>query len=135
MATSHADTLQWCITCETCKRRRGILTHGRPPWGRVFLRYPMPYTRSSPNFTAFKTHQSEIDTPTDKHVLLINEYTRKVVSLSPTVAGKTHDKKAVDEADLVYPVHSTLDKDTGCQGYEPAGVRPQQPQKSPEARS
>jgi len=72
--------------------------------------------------------------PTDKHVLLSKEYTRKVVSLSPTVAGKTHDKKAVDEADLVYPVHSTLDKDTGCQGYEPAGVRPQQPQKSPEAR-
>jgi hypothetical protein len=25
-----------------------------------------------------------------------------VVYLSPTVAGKTHDKKAVDESDLVY---------------------------------
>jgi hypothetical protein len=51
------------------------------------------------------------------------------------VAGKTHDKKAADEADLVYPVNSTLDKDTGLQGYEPAGVLTQQPQKSPEARS
>jgi hypothetical protein len=34
-------------------------------------------------------------------VLLINEYTSKVVYLSPTVAGKTPDKKAADEADLV----------------------------------
>jgi hypothetical protein len=72
---------------------------------------------------------------TDKNVLLINEYTSKVVYLSPPVAGKTHDKKAADEADLVYAVNSTLDKDTGFQGYEPAGVLTQQPQKSPEARS
>src|SRR5262245_41877666 len=72
---------------------------------------------------------------TDKNVLLINEYTSKVVYLSPTVAGKTHDKKAVDEADLVYPVNSTLDKDTGFQGYEPAGGLTQQPKKSREARS
>ena len=72
---------------------------------------------------------------TDKNVLLINEYTSKVVYLSPTVAGKTHDKKAVDEADLVYPVNSTLDKDTGFQGYEPAGILTQQPKKSPEAKS
>jgi DDE superfamily endonuclease len=72
---------------------------------------------------------------TDKNVLLINEYTSKVVYLSPTVAGKTHDKKAADEAALVYPVNSTLDKDPGVQGYEPAGVLTQQPQKSPEARS
>jgi DDE superfamily endonuclease len=72
---------------------------------------------------------------TDKNVLLINEYTRKVVYLSPTVAGKTHDKKAADEADLVYPVNSTLDKDTGFQGYEPAGVLPHQPKKSSEAMS
>jgi hypothetical protein len=72
---------------------------------------------------------------TDKNVLLINEYTSKVVYLSPTVAGKTHDKKAADEADLGYPANSTLDKDTGFQGYEPAGVLTQQPKKSPEVRS
>ena len=72
---------------------------------------------------------------TDKNVLLINAYTSKLVSLSPTVAGKTHDKKATDEADLLYPVNSTLDKDTGFQGYEPAGVLTHQPKKSPEARS
>jgi hypothetical protein len=72
---------------------------------------------------------------TDKNVLLINAYTSTVVYLSPTVAGKTHDKKAADEADLVDPGNSTLDKDTGFQGYEPAGVLPQPPKKSPEARS
>ena len=67
-------------------------------------------------------------------MLLINEYTSKVVYLSPTVAGKTHDKKAADEADLVYPVNSTLDKDTGFQGYEPAGILTQQPKKTSRAR-
>src|SRR5262252_6675537 len=72
---------------------------------------------------------------TDKNVLLINEYTSKVIYLSPTVAGKTHDKRAVDEVHLTYPVNSTLDKDTGFQGYEPAGVLTHQPKKSPEARS
>jgi hypothetical protein len=67
---------------------------------------------------------------TEKNVLLSNEYTSKVVYLSPTGAGKTHDKRAADEADLGYPVNSTLEKDTGLQGYEPAGVLTQQPQKS-----
>jgi hypothetical protein len=70
--------------------------------------------------------------PTDKHVLLVNAYTSNVVSLGPTVAGKTHDKQAADEAQRVYPVNATLDKDTGFQGYEPAGVLTPQPQKSPE---
>jgi len=51
------------------------------------------------------------------------------------VAGETHDKKAVDEAHLLYPVNSTLDKDTGFQGYEPAAILTQQPKKSPGARS
>jgi hypothetical protein len=71
---------------------------------------------------------------TDKNGRLSHAYTSKVVSLSPTVAGKTPDQKAAAEADLVDPVNSTLDKDTGLQGYEPAGVLTQQPQKSPEAR-
>jgi hypothetical protein len=71
---------------------------------------------------------------TDKNVLLVNEYTSTVVYLSPTVAGKTHDKQAADEAQLVYPVNATLDKDTGLQGYEPAGVLTQQPKKSPEVK-
>ena len=50
------------------------------------------------------------------------------------MAGTTHAKKATDAAALLYPVHSTLDKDTGLQGYEPAGGLTPQPKKSPEAR-
>src|SRR3989442_15535114 len=74
-------------------------------------------------------------THTDKNLLLVNEHTTKVVYLGPTVAGKMHDKKAADTAQIAYPVNATLDKDTGFQGYEPAGVLTQQPKKSPQARS
>ena len=74
-------------------------------------------------------------THTDKNLVLINPHTTKVIYLSPTVAGKTHDKKAADDASIRYPTNATLGKDTGFQGYEPAGVLTQQPKKSPEARS
>lgn len=58
-----------------------------------------------------------------------------MIYLGPTVAGKTHDKKVADEAQIAYPVNATRDKDTGFQGYEPAGVLTQQPKKSPKAKS
>jgi Helix-turn-helix of DDE superfamily endonuclease/DDE superfamily endonuclease len=74
-------------------------------------------------------------THTDKNLLLVNEHTSKVVSLGPTIAGKRHDKKAADEDQIASPVNATLDKDTGFQGYEPAGVLTQQPKKSPKVRS
>jgi len=74
-------------------------------------------------------------THTDKNLLLVNETTSKVVYLGPTIAGRTHDKKAADEAQIAYPTNATLDKDTGFQGYEPEGVLTQQPKKSPKARS
>jgi len=74
-------------------------------------------------------------TPTDKNLLLVNEHTTKVVYLGPTVAGKTHDKKAADAAQIGYPTNATLGKDTGFQGYEPAGVLTRQPKKNLKARS
>jgi hypothetical protein len=81
-----------------------------------------------------RAHDSGKKQPhTAKNVLLINESTSNVIDLSPTVAGTTHDKKATDEADLLSPVNSPRDKDTGFQGYEPAGVLTHQPKKSPEA--
>ena len=58
-----------------------------------------------------------------------------MVYRGPTVAGKTHDKKAADEAAIAYPLNATLDKDTGFQGYEPAGVLPRQPKKSQKAKN
>ncbi len=36
--------------------------------------------------------------PTDKNLLLVNDNTRQVSYLGPTIAGKTHDKKAADAA-------------------------------------
>jgi hypothetical protein len=68
---------------------------------------------------------------TDKNILVVNGRPRKGVYLGPTVAGKTHDKKAADEARLPYPLNATLDKDTGFQGYEPGGVLTRQPKKKP----
>src|SRR5215470_8257446 len=74
-------------------------------------------------------------THTDKNIVLVNETTSKVLYLGPTVAGTKHDKKAADEAPMCSPTNATLDKDTGFQGYEPAGVLTRQPKKNPKARS
>ncbi|MBI2779149.1 MAG: transposase [Gammaproteobacteria bacterium] len=74
-------------------------------------------------------------THTDKNLVLVNEHTNKVVYLGPTVAGKMHDKKAADAAQICYPPNATLGKDTGFQGYEPAGVLTRQPKKNPKAGS
>ena len=68
---------------------------------------------------------------TDKNVVLVNTHSQKVVYLSPTQAGKKHDKKVADEAALAYPLNATLGKDTGFQGYEPPGVLAWQPKKKP----
>src|SRR4029453_15902338 len=69
-------------------------------------------------------------THTDKNLLLVNEHTDKVIYLGPTVAAKKQDKKAADEGEISYPTNATLDKDTGFQGYEPAGVLTRQPKKT-----
>jgi hypothetical protein len=72
---------------------------------------------------------------TDKNILLVNENTRRVVYLSPTVEGKKHDIKATKEAEISYPANATLDKDTGFQGYEPSGVLTLQSKKKRKAKS
>jgi len=74
-------------------------------------------------------------THTDKNILLVNENTKKVVYLSPTVEGKKHDKKATQEAQIAYPALATLSKDTGFQGYEPEGVLTEQPKKRKRVKS
>jgi len=73
-------------------------------------------------------------TPTDKHLLLVNAHTDQVLSLGPTVAGNKHDKQAAEEEAMASPTQATLDKDTGCQGDEPAGVRTRQPKKTARPR-
>jgi DDE superfamily endonuclease/Helix-turn-helix of DDE superfamily endonuclease len=74
-------------------------------------------------------------THTEKNLVLVNEHTQRVVYLSPTVAGKRHDKKLAETSEIRYPAHATLTQDTGFQGYEPAGVLTAQPKKSRAGRS
>src|ERR671925_398689 len=69
-------------------------------------------------------------THTDKNLLLVNAHIDKVIYLGPTVAGKKHDKQAADEEEIASPTNATLAKDTGFQGYEPAGVLPRKPKKN-----
>jgi DDE superfamily endonuclease len=73
-------------------------------------------------------------THTDKNILLVNERTRNVVYLGPTEPGKTHDKKATEQAPIAYPRNAPLDKDPGVPGYEPERILTMQPKKSHEAR-
>jgi hypothetical protein len=73
-------------------------------------------------------------THTEKNLLLGNERTSQVLSLGPTIAGRTHAKKAADEAQLASPTNATLDKATGVPGDEPERVRSAPPKKSPQAR-
>lgn len=68
-------------------------------------------------------------THTDKNLLLVNENTKRVVYLSPTVEGKKHDKKLADESHISYPRNGSLTKDTGFQGYQPEGILTEQPKK------
>jgi len=54
------------------------------------------------------TYSGKKKAHTDKNLVLINAHTTKVIYLGPTVAGKTHDKKAADAAPIAYPTNATL---------------------------
>lgn len=77
-----------------------------------------------------ETYSGKKKSHTDKNILLANVHTTKVVYLSPTQVGKTHDKKMVDQQPIAYPSGATLGKDTGFQGYEPPGVVTYRPKKA-----
>jgi hypothetical protein len=72
---------------------------------------------------------------TDKNVVIVNTWSTRVGYLSPTQAGKTHDKKVADRAQIAYPRKATLRKDTGFQGYEPNVKHSCQPKKSQRAKT
>jgi hypothetical protein len=57
---------------------------------------------------------------TDKNVVLTSAADERVLFLSGTYPGATNDKRIADEAHLRYPRGTTLYKDAGFQGYEPA---------------
>jgi hypothetical protein len=66
----------------------------------------------------------------DKNVLIVHTRSKRVGYLSPTYAGKTHDKKMADCEQIAYPRHASLHQDTGFQGYEPLVKHSYQPKKS-----
>jgi len=66
---------------------------------------------------------------TVKNHLVVHPDSRRVCYLSPTVKGKTHDKKLADESELQFPHLATLEQDTGFQGFEVDSVIVLQPQK------
>jgi hypothetical protein len=66
-----------------------------------------------------------------KNIVISEKRTKKIKALGRTRAGKTHDKSAADDEEYQFPPGSTLFKDTGFQGYEPANITTRQPKKKP----
>lgn len=66
-----------------------------------------------------------------KNHLVVHPENRRVCYLSPTVPGKKHDKRLVDEAALHFPPLATVEQDTGFQGFNPEQVIILQPKKKP----
>lgn len=71
----------------------------------------------------------------DKNIVIVNRRSKRVGYLSPTYAGKTHDKKVVDQERIVYPRATILYQDTGFQGYAPTVADCRQPKKSRAAKN
>ena len=71
---------------------------------------------------------------TAKDVIVANATGDRVLFLSATYAGKTHDKKIADQEQIVYPGEAILYKDAGFQGYEPPVRKTCRPEKKPRGR-
>ena len=69
-------------------------------------------------------------THTNKNVVVTEAESGRVVYLSQTYAGKTHDKKIADHARISYPKEVSLYQDTGFQGYAPKVKKVLQPKKT-----
>ena len=68
---------------------------------------------------------------TVKNNVIVTLGKRRLEYLGRTWEGKKHDKSISDEEGHEFPKGSILYKDTGFQGYEPAGVETRQPKKKP----
>jgi hypothetical protein len=71
---------------------------------------------------------------TFKNHLVIHPESRRVCYLGDTVAGKIHDKKLAQQANLTFPAHALLEQDTGFHGFAPQRVIVLQPQKKPKGK-
>lgn len=68
-------------------------------------------------------------THSDKNVVVVPVSNQRVEFLSPTYAGKTHEKRIADREAISFPPGTELYKDTGFQGYEPPVKQTYQPKK------
>lgn len=73
-------------------------------------------------------------THTTKNLVAGGLGSRSVVYLSETYEGRIHDKAIADQEAITYSQEIDLYKDTGFQGYEPAGVQTYQSTKKPRGR-
>lgn len=74
-------------------------------------------------------------THSDKNIVVVQTGSKRVAYLSPTYAGKTHDKKVAECQQIAYPRRSVLRQDTGFQGYDSKVKDTHQPKKSRAAKS
>lgn len=74
-------------------------------------------------------------THSDKNVVIVRTRSKRVAYLSPTYAGKTHDKKVADCEQIAYPRKAILYQDTGFQGYEAKVQDCRQPKKAARQRT
>ena len=65
----------------------------------------------------------------DKNVVVVEAGSRRVGFLSDTYPGRAADKGIADHEGIAYPPGTTLYKDSGFQGYEPAGTDTRQAKK------
>ena len=72
--------------------------------------------------------------PGDKNVVVVEAGGKRVGYLSGTYAGRAPDKGIAEHEGIVYPPGTVLYKDSGSQGYEPAGTQTRQPKKKAAGR-
>jgi hypothetical protein len=65
----------------------------------------------------------------DKNLVVVEVGSKRVDYLSGTQAGRAADKSIADREGIVYPPGTLLYKDSGFQGYEPAGTKTRQAKK------
>ena len=81
-----------------------------------------------------KYYSGKKKTHTVKNIIIVGNYDRDIKYLSDSVEGSKHDKKIIDESEVVLPEGSNLYQDTGFQGYNPEGVNIFQPTKKPKGK-
>jgi len=65
----------------------------------------------------------------DKNVVVVEAGSKRVGYLSGTYVGRAPDKGIAEHEGLAYPPGTVLHKDSGFQGYEPAGTQTRQAKK------